>query len=273
MVEGYVASGPLRYPLRADIRHAYAERAKLKARGDPAEVAYKLVLNSIYGKFAQSVGSARYHSLEWAGLITATTRARLNLAIDAAGDDAVVMVMTDGIWSRRPLPRRMLSTALGGWVRESESRLWLAEPGLYRTEGPDGARDYHRGYEAAVDIPGVLAAWHRKDFRAIPASPVRFIGMGAAVVINGVYRWREWRTCERVIEPVPIVGTTKRWPYTWDESFERPGFVPLAPLPRDEDVCSYPYEPSIIDEDFKRQLLEDECFEDPDDDRLPVGRR
>src|SRR5690606_12960194 len=50
----------------------YQTRAQWKQEGNPSQIALKLLMNSMYGKFAQRVGfkgssSPTWHQLEWAG--------------------------------------------------------------------------------------------------------------------------------------------------------------------------------------------------------------
>lgn len=268
--EGYVADGVIERPLRDAITTTFRERARRKRAGDPSERALKLALNSLYGKTAQSVGEARFKSWTWAGLITAHARARIADGIAAVGDENVRMVMTDGLWSAAPLPRAMLSNDLGGWTREEEKRLAVLEPGIYKAD----THSYHRGFETPPDVDAIIRWWERgMPKRGAPRTtfePIRFIGMGPALVINGVYVWRDWKLCERKIEPVPVVGTTKRVPYVNDGGAVD-GWHLLAAVPATDDDLSRPYVAHTLDEDLKRRILEDECAEDVET-RTETGR-
>ena len=105
----------------------YEQRKQLgsNTRGYPL----KLGLNSLYGKLAQQTGRAPYHDEVAAGLITATTRARL---IEAVGHNpaAVVMVATDGVYSTEPLLLD-IGDGLGQWEQKIWPDLFIMKPGIY----------------------------------------------------------------------------------------------------------------------------------------------
>lgn len=248
------------YPLQTLVEEAFAYRHELKQQGSPAHKAVKLVLNSLYGKFAQTVGRAKYYSPIWAGLITSHTRAQLQRAIT----DDVVCVMTDSLWSRTPL-QLDASGNLGGWEAQDETRLILAEAGLYEATSPDGSRFlWQRGFDkrTPVDIPGIVTRWLDTDPLYEGSYSVhRFIGMGLASMTS--YPWREWVSMERKISPVPFVGTTKRLPlYPLDSETEpEREFQPLSLRPADEQVCSYPYAKLTQEPELIRLRLSDETEE------------
>jgi hypothetical protein len=167
----------------------------------------------------------------------------------------------------------MISSKLGGWVEEPESRLAVLEPGIYEAD----ERSYHRGFETAPDVRGIIRWWERgMPKRGAPRttfSPTRFIGMGPAIMINGVYVWQDWKLCERKIEPVPVVGTTKRVPYVGveDWSASENGWHRLTPVPATDDDLSRAYVAYTIDEEIRKRVLEDECAEDVET-RTEAGR-
>ena len=116
----------------------YEERKQLgsKTRGYPL----KLGLNALYGKMAQRSGRGPYHDAVAAGLITATTRARL---VEAVGHnpEAVVMLATDAVYSTQPLPLD-IGEGLGQWEAKIWPDLFIAQPGVYwsPTELAEGAK-------------------------------------------------------------------------------------------------------------------------------------
>jgi hypothetical protein len=82
----------------AFVHEMYEERLRMKAEGDPAQLAVKLALNSLYGKLAQSKGAVkkdgewklpRFHQLLWAGWITAGTRALLYEAVCQSPENVI----------------------------------------------------------------------------------------------------------------------------------------------------------------------------------------
>ena len=113
----------------------YQERLNLGAssRG----LAMKLVLNSLYGKMAQSIGKPVYSNPIWASLITSITRAKIldALKLDNANSPGlhVLMVATDAVYSLVPL-ELPISDALGDWSCEVHSLLHIIQPGVYFTD-------------------------------------------------------------------------------------------------------------------------------------------
>ncbi len=93
----------------------------------------KLVYNSMYGKFAQSVGSAPFGNWVYAALITAGCRIRIldAMATHPRGAKSVVMVATDGIFFDSPHPGLQLSSMLGDWEAKERVNLTLFKPGVY----------------------------------------------------------------------------------------------------------------------------------------------
>lgn len=109
------------------VRELYLTRKRIgsKTKGYPI----KLGINGLYGKFAQRIGAAPYQDHILAGIITATTRAMLVNAY-AADPDAVIMMATDGLYTRRPLN---LDTGdqLGQWEYQKRNGLFIVQPGIY----------------------------------------------------------------------------------------------------------------------------------------------
>jgi hypothetical protein len=134
----------------------------------------KFGINSLYGKLAQRIGFPRFGNFLWAGLITARTRAKLNDAI-ASDPASVVMVATDGIYSRKPLQLE-LSDNLGGWEQQThENGIFIVKPGLWWTDSTTktrginrdnlsaGKETFYREFDAflhseALKLTGALAA-------------------------------------------------------------------------------------------------------------------
>ena len=259
VIECYVARGRVTYPLKKLIEQTFAYREHLKEIGDPSHVPVKLILNSIYGKFAQTVGKATYYNPVWAGLITSHTRAQMMRAITPD----TVCVMTDSIWSSAPL-EIPTGKKLGDWESQPENRMVVAEAGLYEAYTPDGEKTiWQRGFDKKmpVDVSGLVRTWLDDDPAHAPVYTVhRFVGMGLASVTH--YPWRTWQDIDRTIHPVPLVGTTKRKPHYPDEIGSRTGdFISLPVRPADTDDVSSPYMPITVDPELKEERLQDECFE------------
>jgi hypothetical protein len=128
----------------------YDERLKV-GKNSPQGKGYRLVYNSAYGKFAQSIGDPPYANPIYASLITAGCRTQILRAIATHPEKAkaVAMVATDGVYFRTPHPSLPISKKLGDWEggectaekcpkRDSgkhdcgeKHRLTLFKPGVY----------------------------------------------------------------------------------------------------------------------------------------------
>ena len=91
----------------------------------------KLALNSLYGKLAQSAGGgSRWSSRVWAGIITATCRARMLDLIAAHGDESnLCAIATDGAYSTEKLA--VEGEGLGTWERGEKGFMTFVRPGIY----------------------------------------------------------------------------------------------------------------------------------------------
>lgn len=114
---------------------------RLKVGKDSAQgMAIKLNNNSIYGKFAQSVGAAPYNNWLYASYITAHCRAQIldAIATHPGKANAVLMVATDGICFDSPHDSLSISKQLGEWAHVEYTDLCLFKPGVYwHREGRD----------------------------------------------------------------------------------------------------------------------------------------
>lgn len=91
----------------------------------------KLAMNSVYGKLAQSIGGgSRWSSRAWAGIITATTRARM---LDLIGlhseESSLASIATDGAYSSALLD--IAGPELGGWEVGAKGLMTFVRPGIY----------------------------------------------------------------------------------------------------------------------------------------------
>lgn len=145
------------------IAEYYERRAAMKATGDPAQLALKLAINSVYGKLCQSKGARvirgawrlpPWHSLPWAGWVTAHTRATILDAMRLAGPN-LVGVETDAVTVTEPLPLPV-GTGLGAWeASELDGLLYLAS-GIYFRRVGDTWTFKSRGFEGS---PALLDRW------------------------------------------------------------------------------------------------------------------
>lgn len=120
--------------------------------------ALKLAINSLYGKTAQSIGSAPYANPVWAGLITAHCRAALIDAYARIDDRSIVMLATDGIYTTVPLDHLDCGGALGQWERKDHAEMFLVQPGIYFSSA-SAERPKTRG------VPMALVLQYEEKFR------------------------------------------------------------------------------------------------------------
>lgn len=128
-----------------EIEDLYYQRLKV-GKASAQGMAIKLNNNSIYGKFAQSVGTSPYNNWLYASYITAHCRAQILDTIATHPDKAssVLMVATDGICFDAPHPGldseieaytkatgKQKDDRLGYWERVVYTDLCLYKPGVY----------------------------------------------------------------------------------------------------------------------------------------------
>ncbi len=237
LVEWWRAVGPRIEPLRAPIEQLAAARLALKAAGHPGAKAARLVLNSLYGKFAQRKARGdrppRFRSWLWAGWVTSCCRAKLSRALAAHGAH-VLVALTDSLLATRPLPLAV-GPALGQWSRRSWSSAALLGAGVsrLRDEQRGEVEDKVRGFgrAAAIDLDAMADRWAADAGPAWAAvhagrrtvgelleehteayTVSTFVGATLAEHAPHVYgpHWRAFLDVPRRLEPVWLVGTTKR---------------------------------------------------------------
>lgn len=105
-------------------------------KNSPEGKGYKLVYNSEYGKFAQSVGLPLFANPLYASLITAGCRTQIldAIATHPGGASQVAMVATDGVYFLSPHPGLSLSNKLGEWECATHENMTLFKPGVYWDE-------------------------------------------------------------------------------------------------------------------------------------------
>jgi hypothetical protein len=187
----------------------------------------KLVLNSLYGKFAQRCGRGPHHDVVSAGLITAITRAQLVEAL-AQDPEAVIMLATDAIFSTRRLSLD-LGEGLGQWEEKVWPDLFITQPGVYWSPSKPEESVKSRGAPRSVIGPAaprfheVFAEWFEvmgrpeametvlKE-RLIPSIPVTvrvFYGHRLALARGKPHLAGKW---EDVTRHVSFEWSTKRDP-------------------------------------------------------------
>lgn len=115
------------------VQRIYDLRRAAKETEPPKAKALKLVINSLYGKFAQSIGVPKYGNPVYATLITAGTRCMILRAIATHphGAECVAMVATDGIYFRHKHPTLDIGKGLGQWGTETKTNMTILMPGVY----------------------------------------------------------------------------------------------------------------------------------------------
>jgi hypothetical protein len=119
--------------LCAAMEDMYQERLRV-VKNSPMGKAAKLVYNSVYGKFAQLVGSPAWASNIYASRITSGCRKMILNAIATHPErsKAVVMIATDGIYFTSEHPTLPVSKdKLGLWEESKHENLTLFKPGVY----------------------------------------------------------------------------------------------------------------------------------------------
>lgn len=196
----------------------FIQRAQWKRDGVGAEKALKLAINSCYGKTAQHIGGSkdappRFHQLEWAGYITSKTRAMVYRACTMSSKKKarIIMVATDGVYSLDALTLPCSKT-LGEWDAQEHQGITVAQSGVYWTDEGDGSvKMYCRGFDKGTLVRGqILRSW-RQRAATYDATLTRFVTMGSGLVTRDAFatRWRQWRTCPRVLKLSP--DGTKRY--------------------------------------------------------------
>lgn len=247
----------LTYEWRQTCRHKpfawiadlFKTRATLKAHGDPAEYALKLVLNSVYGKLAQKVGAKPFYCAAWAGLITAQTRARLSQVL-VARPESVVLVATDGVLCTKPVPG-LLKPGLGGWTLDGvfgSADVW--QPGFYVLEA---GKLRTRGYSRVDVEPGdIRRAYRAHGLQAtVPLVKEHIVGYRLATARGTLADFCRWVRAETELSLNPL---PRRW---LGEKVRRSEmYTTTAPLSLDfERHCGVP----LLERDTLSDLVEDGC--------------
>jgi DNA polymerase type B, organellar and viral len=147
-------------PPMQEIENLYQLRLSV-GKNTPFGMACRLVYNSMYGKFAQSVGEPTFGNAIYASLITSGCRTMIldAIATHPNGWKDVLMVATDGVYFASEHPSLPLSkTELGAWDVNIKKNMTLFKPGVF---WDDKARDQIQSGEIpAFKARGISA----KDF-------------------------------------------------------------------------------------------------------------
>jgi DNA polymerase type B, organellar and viral len=198
----------------AFVEGMYDQRRLLQEQGNSLERALKLILNSLYGKLAQTVGAKddnppRWHQLEYAGFITSYTRAKIYRAIQQ-NPDAIIATETDAVFSKEPLDLP-LSGALGDWELSEFNEITYLQSGFYYAVANGKIISKYRGMDRdrktqqPLGLPYRKVLDHLSDYtgKGIPyikplsCHTTRFVGLGLGLRTKSV--WRSWEKKSRLI--------------------------------------------------------------------------
>jgi hypothetical protein len=154
----------------------YQERLRV-GKNTPLGKAAKLVYNSVYGKFAQLIGSPQWASNIYASRITSGCRKKIleSIATHPEGTKAVVMIATDGIYFTSEHPDLDISKdKLGCWDVEEKRNLTLFKPGVYWDD--DTREKISQGKTPSFKSRGVSARKFAKEINRIDSMFDRWNG-------------------------------------------------------------------------------------------------
>jgi DNA polymerase family B len=182
-----------------------------RERWQGIERAYKLALNSVYGKTIQTVGEHRpFLCPMWAGLITAYTRARLMDAAAGSPSDLICFA-TDGLFVKSPTDIK-LGDNLGDWTLEKDKmdiRLELYQSGCYAIYKDGEMLDSRFRGVSRSDVPwdALRALWKKKGCAGTMRVPTkRFIGHRTALQRNKPELQCTWDVTPKDVELSPGTG-------------------------------------------------------------------
>lgn len=153
-------------PLRS-IRELYSGRVHI-GKNTPRGKSLKLVYNSAYGKFAQSIGNPRYGNGIYASLITSGCRTQIldAIATHPKGASAVTMIATDGLYFTSPHPGLDITKdKLGAWEEKQLTGMTQFMPGVYWTD--DSRQRIREKKELKFKSRGISARDLAKSIEAI----------------------------------------------------------------------------------------------------------
>lgn len=205
----------------------YTERCKIGK--EAAGIILKLVINSCYGKLAQSIGKGMFTCWTWAGMITSGTRAQCLEMLGLHKDPSnLLMIATDGILTLEKLnpptpidtgtfhvsecklhkkmctvcpPESQAKKPLGGWEHDPKScGIFLARPGVYFPMDPTledikTLRGRGVGRQVILDHRDrIVRSWENRKKGTWPTIELDKISRfcGAKTSISRVKRNGEW---------------------------------------------------------------------------------
>lgn len=204
----------------AFVRDLYNQRLQWKIEGVGAQIVLKLTINAFYGKTAQTVGydigkegskkRPPYYQLQYAGLITSGTRAKMYLAM-MQKPDKIIAIATDGIWSTEPL-NLPIGDKLGEWEFKKLKSFTSIQAGVYfgTLENGDKVHKYRGFNEDTISEKTVIDSW-KNGHTIIVVPTYRFRTLGTSLVSDDRFaEWGKWIEDTRDLSIVPG-GSSKRY--------------------------------------------------------------
>ena len=176
------------------LHEMYLQRADWKRAGNPAQLAAKLGINSIYGKLSQLTGwdeenllPPKFHQQWYAGQTTSWCRARLWVAMSQC-PDAIVACETDGIYSLEKLSVP-LSNRLGDWEYETYDEAVYIQSGVYfMRKGDEWEKAKLRGLSAnTMGMADVMR--HLDDLSPLETTVHRYGSLTGYIGRENHHKW------------------------------------------------------------------------------------
>lgn len=187
-------------PWKTLMEEMFRMRLALKQNGDITEMAYKLGINSLYGKMAQRVGWDKEnkkppgsHTLPIAGYVTSFCRAMITRVVSQIGPHSLVAIETDGIYTTANPAHLDLPTGIGDWLGQWEleqfDEMYYVQNGVYfARKGSEWTKAKSRGFPITLVSPECTAEYlqslksHTKfQPMNVTANTSNFIGLGSAL--------------------------------------------------------------------------------------------
>lgn len=197
----------------------YHIRNLYKKAGNPAQLALKLQMNSMYGKMAQRVGwneekllAPKWHQLEWAGWVTSYCRAMVFRAALHAGN-GLVAFETDAVFSLKSLAGKLdIGENLGQWGETIyDDFLYLQSGCRFGLQDGDWKAKYRGFDKGSLSFDDAISALSHApngpNGWTILGSTKRFVGFAQALH-SDFSQWREFQTGK--VRALHIGGEGKR---------------------------------------------------------------
>lgn len=256
VIEGYFLLENEPTLMSQTIPELYRQRLNYSNQGKLSEKwIIKILLNAMYGKFAQKVGRADFKNFCYAGLITSGTRAKLREAV-IGNEKHIITFATDGIYSQKKLNLNH-SNQLGGWSFTKYKRGSVIQSGIHLMEETSGKiRTKQRGYANPIAWNDILQQLNKSGKLKIEIQI--FVGFMLAWnfpnefgkdYLKFVTRIKEVNPCNRNGKRLYNLSKIKDWRKDSCDS------KPIARL----DGISYPIKTVVqISEEDLYELLENE---------------